>query len=72
MGTKDYARSCLRAVASYALAIALVTLALLVSLALERSWGNPFWFFFSVAVILSTWFGRPPAARLDAGADRCR
>jgi len=42
----------------YAVAIILVTLALLVSLALQNSFGNPFWFFFSVAVILSTWFGR--------------
>ena len=47
-----------RAVARYALAILLVTLALMISLALEHSFGNPFWFFFSVAVILSTWFGR--------------
>jgi C4-dicarboxylate-specific signal transduction histidine kinase len=43
---------------SYGLAIIFVTLALLTSLALEHSLGNPFWFFFSVAVILSTWFGR--------------
>src|SRR5580704_5611154 len=41
----------------YGLAIGLVTLALLVSLALQNSFGNPFWFFFSVAVIVSTWFG---------------
>lgn len=41
----------------YALAIILVGLALLASLAFENSIGNPFWFFFSVAVILSTWFG---------------
>jgi C4-dicarboxylate-specific signal transduction histidine kinase len=45
-------------VARYALALVLVTLALLISLALQHSFGNPFWFFFSVAVILSTWFGR--------------
>ena len=52
-------RQCaVRAVARYALAILLVTLALMISLALEHSFGNPFWFFFSVAVILSTWFGR--------------
>jgi C4-dicarboxylate-specific signal transduction histidine kinase len=42
----------------YGLAIVLVSLALFVSLALQHSFGNPFWFFFSVAVILSTWFGR--------------
>ncbi|MGO9434200.1 MAG: sensor histidine kinase [Terracidiphilus sp.] len=52
------APSGVRAVARYALAIVLVTLALLISLALQHSFGNPFWFFFSVAVILSTWFGR--------------
>ena len=46
---------------SYGLAIGFVSLALLVSLALEHSFGNPFWFFFSVAVILSTWFGRSGA-----------
>ncbi len=43
---------------SYGLAIAFVSLALLTSLALQHSFGNPFWFIFSVAVILSTWFGR--------------
>ncbi len=41
----------------YGLAIGFVFLALLVSWALQNSFGNPFWFFFSVAVILSTWFG---------------
>jgi C4-dicarboxylate-specific signal transduction histidine kinase len=41
----------------YGLAIGLVFLALLVSLALQNSFGNPFWFFFSGAVILGTWFG---------------
>ena len=51
-------RARVHAVARYALAIVLVTLALLISLALQHSFGNPFWFFFSVAVILSTWFGR--------------
>lgn len=57
MGTTP-ARSGMPMVARYALAIVLVMLALLVSLALQNSFGNPFWFFFSVAVILSTWFGR--------------
>jgi C4-dicarboxylate-specific signal transduction histidine kinase len=47
----------MRTLFGYALAISLVLLALLVSLALQNSFGNPFWFFFSVAVILSTWFG---------------
>jgi C4-dicarboxylate-specific signal transduction histidine kinase len=41
----------------YALAIAFVTLALILSLVLRVPFGNPFWFFFSVAVIASTWFG---------------
>src|SRR5262249_48125237 len=41
----------------YALAILLVALALLISLRFQNSFGNPFWFLFSVAVILSTWFG---------------
>jgi C4-dicarboxylate-specific signal transduction histidine kinase len=57
MTTPGYARTRLGPVGSYALAIALVSVALLVSLGLQNSFGNPFWFFFSVAVILSTWFG---------------
>jgi len=40
-----------------ALAIALVAAALSLSLALQVSFGNPFWLFFPVAVIVSTWFG---------------
>ncbi len=58
MGRNVDAPSRLHAVARYALATVLVALALLISLALRKSFGNPFWFFFSVAVILSTWFGR--------------
>jgi C4-dicarboxylate-specific signal transduction histidine kinase len=58
MGTTRAARSRAPALARYALAIILVAFALLISLALRNSFGNPFWFFFSVAVILSTWFGR--------------
>ena len=58
MGRRVDAPSRVHAVARYALAIVLVALALLISLALQNSFGNPFWFFFSVAVILSTWFGR--------------
>ena len=58
MGTTRAARSGAPALARYALAIILVALALLISLALRHSFGNPFWFFFSVAVILSTWLGR--------------
>jgi C4-dicarboxylate-specific signal transduction histidine kinase len=57
MGIRIDAPSGVRAVARYALAIALVTLALLISLAFQDSIGNPFWFFFSAAVILSTWLG---------------
>jgi C4-dicarboxylate-specific signal transduction histidine kinase len=41
----------------YALAIAFVAAALFLSLALQVSFGNPFWLFFPVAVIASTWFG---------------
>jgi C4-dicarboxylate-specific signal transduction histidine kinase len=41
----------------YALAIALVAVALFLSLALQPSFGNPFWLLFPVAVIASTWFG---------------
>ena len=41
----------------YGLAVGLVFLALLASSALQNSIGNPFWFFFSAAVILSTWLG---------------
>jgi C4-dicarboxylate-specific signal transduction histidine kinase len=41
----------------YGLAIVLVCAALFFSLVLQASFGNPFWFFFPAAVILSTWFG---------------
>jgi C4-dicarboxylate-specific signal transduction histidine kinase len=58
MGTITAARRTLHPVARYALAITLVASALFVSLALQNSFGNPFWFFFSVAVIVATWFGR--------------
>ena len=56
--------SSLRVLSSYGLAIILASLALFVSLALQHTFGNPFWFFFSVAVILSTWFGRAGAGWL--------
>lgn len=56
----------MRTISRYGLAIVLVSLALAVSLALQHSLGNPFWFFFSVAVILSTWFGRGGAGWLAA------
>lgn len=58
MGTTTDGGSGLHPVARYSLAVILVALALFISLALQNSFGNPFWFFFSVAVILSTWFGR--------------
>jgi C4-dicarboxylate-specific signal transduction histidine kinase len=57
MGREIDARSGVHSVARYALALVLVTLALLISLAFQNSIGNPFWFFFSAAVILSTWLG---------------
>jgi C4-dicarboxylate-specific signal transduction histidine kinase len=41
----------------YALAIALVSAALLLSLVLQVPFGNPFWLLFRVAVIASTWVG---------------
>jgi C4-dicarboxylate-specific signal transduction histidine kinase len=42
---------------SYALAIAFASAALGLSLVLQVPFGNPFWLFFPVAVIASTWFG---------------
>src|ERR1700735_3345026 len=47
----------LRTLSHFALAIALVSMATFLSLLLEVPFGNPFWFFFPVAVIASTWFG---------------
>src|ERR1700683_2848989 len=45
----------------YAFAIALVSIALLLSLALQVRFDNPFWFFCAIAVIAATWFcGRGP------------
>src|ERR1700685_2325959 len=44
-----------RATSRHLLAIALVSIALVLSLALQDSFGNPFWLFFSAAVIASTW-----------------
>jgi C4-dicarboxylate-specific signal transduction histidine kinase len=41
----------------YGFAIALVFTALVLSLLLQAPFGNPFWFFFAIAVIGSTWFG---------------
>jgi C4-dicarboxylate-specific signal transduction histidine kinase len=47
----------LRTLSGYGLAIASVSAALLLSLALQAPFGNPFWFFFAIAVIASTWLG---------------
>jgi C4-dicarboxylate-specific signal transduction histidine kinase len=41
----------------YGFAIVLVLIATSLSLALQVRFGNPFWFFFPVAVIASTWYG---------------
>jgi C4-dicarboxylate-specific signal transduction histidine kinase len=61
MQTAHAAQSKLPALVRYSLAIALVAIALLLSLVLRVPFGNPFWFFFSVAVIATTWFaGRGP------------
>jgi C4-dicarboxylate-specific signal transduction histidine kinase len=64
MPNRNSAPSKLFTLSGYGLALVLVLFALLVSLALQNSLGNPFWFFFSVAVILSTWFGRAGAGWL--------
>jgi C4-dicarboxylate-specific signal transduction histidine kinase len=45
------------ALRGYVLASILVAAALFLSLALQSSLGNPFWFFFPLVVIASTWFG---------------
>jgi len=41
----------------YALAIALTSIALWLSLVLQAPFDNPFWFLFALAVIASTWYG---------------
>ncbi len=64
MGIRRSMPSTLAVLSGYGLAIALVALALFASLALQASYGNPFWFFFSGAVVLSTWFGRAGAGWL--------
>ena len=46
-----------RALSRYGLAIALSAIALALSLALQVRFGNPFWFFFAIAVIVTTWIG---------------
>ena len=50
-----------RALLRFVAAIALVALALWLSLALQVRFDNPFWFFLAIAVICSTWiFGKGP------------
>jgi C4-dicarboxylate-specific signal transduction histidine kinase len=51
------APSKLHPMSSYGLALTFVFLALLLSYVLDVSFGNPFWFFFPIAVIAATWFG---------------
>ncbi|HTY55478.1 MAG TPA: DUF4118 domain-containing protein, partial [Candidatus Binataceae bacterium] len=41
----------------YALAIALTSIALWLSVVLQAPFDNPFWFLFALAVIASTWYG---------------
>lgn len=61
MRTARAAQSKLPALLRYGLSIALVATALGLSLALRVPFGNPFWFFFSVAVIVTTWYaGKGP------------
>jgi len=61
MQSASAAPSTSRTVLRYAAAIVLVSAGLSLSLALQVRFGNPFWFFFAMAVILSTWyFGKGP------------
>jgi len=57
MHTAEAAPSKPRRLLRYGLAIAFVAIALFLSLVLRVPFGNPFWFFFPVAVIAGTWFG---------------
>jgi C4-dicarboxylate-specific signal transduction histidine kinase len=61
------APSTLRILSRYVLAIALVTIALWLSLALQIRFGNPFWLFFPVAVITSTWYAGRGAGWVAVG-----
>jgi C4-dicarboxylate-specific signal transduction histidine kinase len=61
MQTTHGSLSLVRSLWHYGLAIAVVAAAIYLSLALEVRFGNPFWFFFPVAIIAATWFaGRGP------------
>jgi C4-dicarboxylate-specific signal transduction histidine kinase len=57
----------LRSLWRYGLALSFVAAALVLSLLLEVPFGNPFWFFFPVAVIASTWLGGRKAGWLSVG-----
>lgn len=46
-----------RTLLEYAIASGLSALALWLSIVLQTRFGNPFWFFFAIAVIVSTWTG---------------
>lgn len=60
-GGAAFARSSARFMTRYGAAVAIVFLALWISLILPARFGNPFWFFFATAVIFITWtFGRGP------------
>jgi len=57
MTTVQTASDELRIFSRYGLAVTSVAVALFLSLALQVPFGNPFWLFFPVAVIASTWLG---------------
>lgn len=57
MQTTHPASSKLHVAVRCGVAIVLVAIALVLSLVLQVPFGNPFWFFFAIAVIGSTWFG---------------
>ena len=57
----------LGALPRYAVAIALSAIALWLSLVLQVRFGNPFWFFFAIAVIVSTWLGGRGPGWLSVG-----
>lgn len=51
----------MRSLLGYLGGITFVLIALWISLLLQSSFGNPFWFFFAIAVIVTTWvFGKGP------------
>jgi C4-dicarboxylate-specific signal transduction histidine kinase len=61
MNASFASRSTLGPMSRYAIAIAFTSVALMLSIALQGPFGNPFWFFFAIAVIASTWIcGRGP------------